>query len=160
MYWAESFSHYLCFAMDCKLPTFVRLYWRLNSPKHQSGLNLVYSTTKSDKVTVVCMFVCWHSTGKILYHSIVFIICPQQLSAVQKHLLLTQAMMTEEALKLADHNISTLVTCSSFVFQEMKNLSWNGLTVYKPNTTHFLGVKKKKIGPGCSRSNGWWTCCA
>ena len=45
------------YAMACRLPTFVLLYWHLRSPKHQSGENLVCPTGRKERTMLLCLLV-------------------------------------------------------------------------------------------------------
>ena len=66
-------------AMELRLPTGVARNLRLNNPKHQSGANFVWPTTKNDKVSLVCLLVmALQSRYQIIG---LFLFCPVQLSA-------------------------------------------------------------------------------
>ncbi len=51
---AEDSTH---LAEASRLPTSVFLYFCFSKPKHQSGENLVWTTTRNDKVILVCLLV-------------------------------------------------------------------------------------------------------
>ncbi len=77
--WAESLT---AFTKSFRHPILLRLYNRLNNPKHQSGENLVCPTTKKLRVIWVCQPVI---TRHAKYHSIMlFLFWPVQLSACRK----------------------------------------------------------------------------
>ena len=140
--------------MFVRLRTFVLLYSCLRRPKHQSGENLVWPTTRKEVVPLVCRLV-MHRQQR--YWSIqLFLFCSVQFFGVQVHLLLPEAVMVEVLVKLTYHYVRSLTTISCLISEKV-DLAWMALQC-TPKMVHLLGVRKN-IGPGCCGSDGKCTCC-